>query len=151
MRSGRAVTLLALSIVGASCSSERLSAVNSRCPRDAVGEVHVSGSGGQQLLSAIDWYPLKALDLGWGGSAQIRCDVIRGKAVDCSLVREEPAGLNFGAVAMREAKKLDPPPGSDGAGVILSYRWTLIDRGCRLDHPTDQGLTTIFPGKPVQP
>jgi len=136
-----------LCLVGAGCSNERLAQVSNRCPRPAVGEVRVVGLHGQRRLSATDWYPQKALDLGWQGDVELRCDVARRKATNCAIVNEQPARFGFGAAAMKEAKMLDAPRGSDGVGVPLRYRWTFIDRGCRRNYVTDQGLITTVTSK----
>jgi hypothetical protein len=146
MRPGRATVLAVFALAGAGCASDHLSAAAGRCIR--FGEIRIVGPHGQRLLNrAADdpWFPTRALELGKNGSAILQCSVTQGKAKDCTVLAEAPAGFNFGATAVKEAAAVAAPSGSDGAGVVLFYRWSILDGICPRDQGTDHGLATVLP------
>ncbi len=61
------------------------------------------------------YYPDRALVLGRGGNAVIRCTIGEdGHYKDCAILSETPTGFGFGQGAVRASCRLAATPGPDG-------------------------------------
>jgi hypothetical protein len=133
MRPPQFLALFGLSVVMAGCATEpKLTYAH---PCSLGGELRVSAPIGDRLLrgrdsATTDWYPQRALELGKGGLALVRCDTAQAKLVKCRIAAEEPVGLGFGTMALKLASQRSEP-GDNVFYPAFLYRWTPTTRRCR--------------------
>ena len=64
-------------------------------------------------------YPEAAWRQGLGGTVLLRCTAENGRRIrDCSVVSERPAGLGFGAAALKLQPSLPPSRGECGSLLV---------------------------------
>jgi hypothetical protein len=95
---------------------------------DPVAVVDSENWSGPRTTDATNIWPMEAFDEGVQGYGLLRCRAgAGGEALDCQIVKEQPAGWGFGAAALRASQNLSITSVPEGAWFVVPIRFCFPD------------------------